>query len=145
MTLFHKLMKLQSLAKMIRLYLHISDVIQANKHKLHADCSLHVNFWKRNILSNSFDFGLSFSLSHLMPLVSFYTLWKQQKTYCFSGPTKIDQWHEMGVKNQLINDIQLNSPCEKILRINPTLLFNNLWLLKLISSKKVWLLRTYLV
>ena len=38
-------------------------------------------------------------LTHFMPLISFYTPWKHQKTYgclMFSGDIERDQWHEMG-------------------------------------------------
>ena len=47
-----------------------------------------------------------------MPLVSFYTPWKQQKTrsfLMFSGGIERDQWHEMGQFNNsffaILNDI----------------------------------------
>ena len=38
-------------------------------------------------------------LTHFMPLVSFYTFWKHQKTkgfLVFSGGIEREQWHEMG-------------------------------------------------
>ena len=39
------------------------------------------------------------ALTHFMPLISFDTPWKHQKTsglQTFSGGIKTDQWHEMG-------------------------------------------------
>ena len=41
-----------------------------------------------------------FSLSHVMPLVSFYTPWKHQETkgfLIFSGCIERDEWHDMGL------------------------------------------------
>ena len=41
----------------------------------------------------------SFLLTYFMPLVSFYTPWKHQKTsgfLMFSGGIERDQWHEIG-------------------------------------------------
>ena len=35
-------------------------------------------------------------LTHFMPLISFDTPLKHQKTLMFSGGIKRDQWHEMG-------------------------------------------------
>ena len=39
---------------MIKLYHEVSDVIQANEHKKHANCGLHVNFC--TFLSNAIIF-----------------------------------------------------------------------------------------
>ena len=42
--------------------------------------------------------GMLVSLSHYMPLFSFYTSWKHQKTrgfLMFSGGIEREQWHEM--------------------------------------------------
>ena len=48
--------------------------------------------------------------THLMPLGSFFTSWKHQKTrgfLMFSGDTERDQWHEMG-NNKLVGNLTFN-------------------------------------
>ena len=51
------------------------------------------------VWKSCFSFILMFLLTHLMPLVSFYTPRKHQKTFgflMFSGGLEKDQWYEMG-------------------------------------------------
>ena len=54
---------------------------------------------KNNSLESKTPFSVLNALTHFMPLVSFYTAWKHQKTsgfLMFSGGIERDQWHEMG-------------------------------------------------
>ena len=41
------------------------------------------------------------TITHFMPLSSFYTPWNHQKTTGFSGGIKRDQWHEISWKKTL--------------------------------------------
>ena len=57
----------------------------------------HKNLWITNQVE--LQWGTLLSLTHFMPLISFDTPWKHQKTrgfLMFSVGIKRDQWHEMG-------------------------------------------------
>ena len=51
------------------------------------------------------------ALTHIMPLVSFDTPWKHQKTFgfLFSGGIERDQWHEMGYRKSVQNKSKLST------------------------------------
>ena len=64
-------------------------------HLLQCSCAIHYEFNVLAVDSNM----LKLLLTHFMPLVSFDTPWKHQRTkgfLMFSGGIEKDQWHEMG-------------------------------------------------
>ena len=74
------------------------------KQIVYLDVELNDSDWKRKL---SFQppkvqivtWELEGMLTHFVPLISFDTLWKHQKTsgfLMFSRGIKRDQWHEMG-------------------------------------------------
>ena len=104
--------------KIQKKFSRLPHVVKTTRRSSHWNCSRFFSRWKftflpklaqhqnmeKGVLSlqDSFKWFLSNQISvltHFMPLISFDTPWKHQKTRGFlilSGGIKRDQWHEMG-------------------------------------------------